>query len=308
MICAFSANLPVRFDVLKWTVTHAESGSKLLAFIKSKMGDDHSARYLKRAIESNLCQINGRTERFASSVIGEDDIVTLALEELVTSKPFVVESSRILYEDADLFAYNKPAGYSSEGQDLLQAMKKHNPSLILLHRLDRDTTGVLLFAKNASTQAAILALFKKHWIHKEYLALVDGVPEQNSGTIDNFLGKVHVYEGQAIWGEVSSRQGLHAVTVWQCEQKGANAALLRCFPKTGRTHQIRVHLSSLGHPILGDYQYGRHFSCTYHPLHHLLHAVEIHFTHPSTGEKVEIKAPLSEEFSQALKALIRNPS
>lgn len=172
-----------------------------------------------------------------------------------------------------------------------------------MHRLDRDTTGVLLFAKTAEALEAMVSLFRKHHVQKTYYALVAGVPKDKKGVVDNFLGKKHLYQGQTIWGAVSLDKGLRAVTEWEIEKSGKHAALLRCSPKTGRTHQLRVHLSEMGHPILGDFQYCRTFTSPYQPARCLLHAASLSFPHPITQTAMTLTSPIPEDFSEASKEL-----
>ena len=279
-----------------WTVTEKESGTKLLAFIKDKLGDAHSARHLKRAIESNLCKVNGRVERFASHIVGKGDKIILHLE-LETDKPKDTGTSHILYEDDDILIYNKAAGIVSDGKELAKMGYE------LCHRLDKETTGALIFAKSVPVRELIFQLFREHEIKKTYLAIVDGVPPKKKGVINNYLGKLHAYEGQALWGAVSPDKGLSAHTEWQVEAKGKEASLVRCYPKTGRTHQIRVHMNGMGHPILGDFQYCRKFKCTYKPGRILLHAAEVEFVHPVSGQVVRVEAPLPKDFKEAMEAL-----
>lgn len=294
----------------QWEVSAKESGIKLLPFLKEKLGDQYSARHLKKAIESNLCQINGKTERFATAVLGTGDIILFNLEGLNKEAPLdvVFESDRLLLEDSDLLIYNKPSGISSEAPELLAAIRTHSPKAQLLHRLDRETTGVLMFTKNSKVHESMVALFKKHEVLKTYLALVDGVPTKRSGVIDNHLGKKHAYQGQAIWGSVSPKEGLHAITEWQVEKDLQEAALLKCLPKTGRTHQIRVHLSEMKHPILGDFQYGRQFRCAYRPKRCLLHAWKIEFKHPIKGNTVLVEAPVPNDLQEAISILGKKKS
>lgn len=287
-----------------WQVLPEESGLKLLAFIKNKLDPQTTARQIKRAIEAGHCQCNGKVERFASKQVGRGD--RIEFDPLVEGLPKADISSadRFLYVDDYLIAYNKPAGFSSEDTQLLAAIKKQFPKAILLHRLDRDTTGVLLFARDEKSAEAILALFKQRQMHKTYFALVDGVPKSPSGTIENYLGKLHTYQGQNLWGVVSREKGQLALTDWRVEKAGKEASLLVCNPKTGRTHQIRVHLNDLGHPILGDYQYGRSFHCRFRPERLMLHAAEIAFVHPITGKPIAIAAPLPDDFKAAVGHLI----
>lgn len=274
-----------------WDVTAQESGLKLSVFLKSKLGDAHSARQIKSAIEHNACTINGRIERFATSFVGRGDRVEFKMVEAV--KPAL---TGLLFQDAYLLASNKPAGISSEDPKLCP-----QPGAILLHRLDKDTTGVLLWAKDKETAAQMEELFKKRLIKKSYQAVVDGIPKDKAGHIENQLGRLHQYQGQSFWGPVD--KGLIAITDWRLEKKLDKSALLFCFPQTGRTHQIRIHLSGLGHPILGDKQYGGRQASLWRPSRCLLHAYQVVFNHPQTGKPLTITAPIPDDFHEAFKAL-----
>lgn len=291
--------------MVQWKVANTESGMNLSAFLRLKFQNTYSAKQLKRAIEHNLCQINQRVERHASTLVAKGDLIECnqeQLEALLTTHAPHIEEKRILYEDSNLAAYDKPAGLSSDQEGMVKLLHQKDPNLRLIHRLDRDTTGVLLFAKNEDILHKMIALFKEYKVHKTYQALVDGVVNHPSGVIDNLLAPRHRYQGQTIWG--SSIQGSHARTEWVREKKGSHCTLLSCFPITGVTHQIRVHMSEMGHPILGDYQYARQFECFYKPLRPLLHASKISFPHPRTGNKIEIVSALPLDFEQAIKELI----
>lgn len=291
-----------------WQVLQKQSGQSLQVFLKEKMGEGVSGKHVKRLIDAGKCRLNGRPERFASRLVGTGDKV-----ELDSAKPAEKPKktnfkvlNELLYEDDDIIAYNKPSGISSDNPEMSDSLQKRFGKAILLHRLDKETTGVLLFARNEKTAQEIETLFKNRKIEKTYLALVNGVPQKKSGIIQNYLGKLHVYHGQSVWGEVPPEQGMIAKTAWETTKNGRGASLITCHPTTGRTHQIRVHLSGLGHPILGDNQYGRSFTCSYPTQRILLHAAEITFEHPKTKQSLTIKSPLPDDFVDALKCLIGN--
>lgn len=289
--------------MLEWIVTSQESGWKLLAFLSHHLEGKHSSRFLKRAIEQNSCQINGRTERFASTLLGEGDLICLHLEQTSSSSSHQFEESRILYEDDILLVYNKPAGINCDEKGIVHLLKGREPSLQLVHRLDRDTTGILLLAKGELVFDKLVDQFKQFQVKKCYRAIVDGVIAQSEGIVENYLGKKQAYAGQTIWGAVAESRGLYACTEWQRRKTGGAASLVACFPKTGRTHQIRVHMAEMGHPVLGDYQYGKHFKCLYRPSRYLLHAEEIQILHPITGKSLHLIAPLPEDFKMAQQQL-----
>lgn len=282
-----------------WNVTAQESGTKLLSFISHHLNAQVSAKQIKRMIERGCCQVNGRTERFASTLVGQGDQVFF---QPIKSDPppSKLEHERILFEDEALLLYNKPALINSDENGLLKILSIQFPHLKLVHRLDRETSGVIILAKQERVFENLVEQFRQFFIHKDYLAIVDGVPAKQSGIIENYLGKKQAYAGQTLWGAVKPAQGLYACTSWQrLKVSNQEASLLVCSPKTGRTHQIRVHLAGMGHPILGDHQYAKHFRCAYSPSRCLLHASAIRFKHPLSNKEIIVKAPIPADFSLA---------
>ncbi|MBS0620390.1 MAG: RluA family pseudouridine synthase [Verrucomicrobia bacterium] len=277
-----------------WRVLASEAGMRLLAFLKEKCPSAPSVKALKAAIESKHCTINSHIETFSSAVLKKGDLVTLS-KEAFEKKELSLPS--LLFEDGELLICNKPPGIVCDNPTI----ERYYPGCALVHRLDKETSGVLILSKTEAARQKMIALFKKGGVHKIYFALVDGVPEQEKGKIDNFLGKIHSYEGQTLYGAVP--KGERALTYWSVVRRGHDAALVCCEPKTGRTHQLRVHLSGMGHPILGDTQYGKQFRCRLHVKRNLLHAYRIDFIHPTTGHKIEVIAPLPPDFQEAMKAL-----
>lgn len=271
---------------MKIKVTAQEAGMTLLAFLRKNCPDAHSVKGIKRAIDGKRCTINGCVETFSTHKLRAGDQVSIDLDEKVSLKP------TILWEDASLVAFDKPAGVVCESKNF----KGH-----LVHRLDKETSGVLLVAKSKPILERMIELFRAKKVKKTYLAIVDGVVKKKSGTIISNLAPLHRFQGQTVYG--SSGKGERAETQWVTVDKGPKATLLECYPITGRTHQIRVHLKEAGHPIVGDYQYAKQFKCGYRAHRHLLHALEISFPHPLTQENITIKAPVPADFSEAVKKL-----
>lgn len=279
-----------RRSVEKWRV---DAPQKLISFLQAR--SPLSGKALKRSLEANLCRVNGRVERFASVSVAKGDVI-----ELIEKKAQLSAPAKVLYEDEHLKLLDKPAGWVS---DDAQMAKKLGGRHFLAHRLDKDTTGLLLFGKTPEGAKRLQLLFEERQVEKEYLALVDGCPSRTEGTIENSLVKKGSFAGQTIWGE--GRGGLFASTAWQLVEEGREGALLLCRPFTGRTHQIRVHLAGMGHPILVDRHYASHFRSKLISERPLLHAARLSFIHPWTGEKIDISAPLPSDFQEALRTLQR---
>jgi 23S rRNA pseudouridine1911/1915/1917 synthase len=220
----------------------------------------------------------------------------------------------VLYEDADLLAVNKPAGmtvHPSPGHassTLVNAILAHCDDLSgiggvmrpgIVHRLDRDTSGVILVAKNDAAHNALARQLKERRVGKVYLALVEGTPKPPRGVIDAPIARdprnrqrMAIVEG-----------GRESVTAYEVVERFAHVSLVEARPKTGRTHQIRVHLAAIGHPIIGDRLYGRASPLV---ARHFLHAARITFDHPRTNEQMTIEAPLAADLESAI-ARLRMP-
>jgi len=226
----------------------------------------------------------------------------------------------ILYEDKHLIVVNKAAGmvvHPAPGHEqgtLVHALLHHCQDLSgiggvkrpgIVHRLDKDTSGVLLVAKNDVAHLELSRQFKERLIEKEYLCLVLGVPEKGKGVIDFPIGR-HPTDRKKF--SIHTQKPRDALTLWELKEAFSYCSLLLCQPKTGRTHQIRVHLTAIGHPILGDPLYLRKSRLSKIPdkamrallkqtPRLMLHAWRVRFTHPISGERMEFVAPLPEDMT-----------
>lgn len=221
----------------------------------------------------------------------------------------------ILYEDGDLLAINKPAGMvvhpavGHESGTLVNAVLYHcgdelsishekRPGIV--HRLDKDTSGVILVAKNDKALDFLQQQFKTRTIKKEYLALVEGHIQPESALIDAPIGRdVRQRKKMAVIRPNSSATSRPAQTQYKLEMAYDEFSLVRCFPHTGRTHQIRVHLAYIGYPIVGDDVYGRRKQ-RIKLNRHFLHAAKITFQRPSDGETISCEAPLPSALQHVL--------
>lgn len=301
----FGSSMGSEGALKSWRVAKEESGTRLLQFLQDKLGKEFSLRKLKQALERNLCLVNGRIEHFASTVVGWGDKVEFAIDQMVlkTSKKALVFPA-ILYEDDDFLLIDKPSGVSSEDKALLESLKSgRQDSIALAHRLDKETSGILALTKTTRAKEALYKLFKERKVSKRYFAIVAGIPGKAASRIDNYLGKIADYEGQNLWGAVDQDKGMRAITDWKCLSRSKNSALLVCTPLTGRTHQIRVHLASIGHPILGDKLYNKLKNAPYIPKRCLLHAAEIGFVNPFSVKRLDIASAPPTDFIEAATVL-----
>lgn len=283
---------------MRYVVSSQEHGLSLLAFLKSKGA--YSVKDLKKAIASKACKVGGRVEFFSSRKLAQGEEVEFDASFLSEENSFIT----ILFEDTDFVIVNKSSGIVSLPEEFRKYLGPRSAKWSLVHRLDKDTSGVVLLAKNSKAEEAAKKLFSSRAIEKLYLAIVDGKVSSKKGIIDSYLGKKGGYQGQTLYGSVSEKEGQRAITHYHLLAQGKESSLVLCDLKTGRTHQIRVHLSELHHPILGDDQYAKKtFSCSYQPKRHLLHAWKLIFTHPFTLESIKIVAPIPADFDKALKSL-----
>lgn len=222
---------------------------------------------------------------------------------------------RILYEDDDLLVLNKPAGMAVHGGsglrfgviEGLRGIRSQARFLELVHRLDRDTSGCLLIAKKRSALRTLHEQFRNDEVKKVYLALLAGAWTRARWMVDAPLKKNVLQSGERL--VKVARDGKPAVTEFRRKERYADSTLVEACPVTGRTHQIRVHARSMGHPIVGDERYGddevnRDFR--QRGLKRLfLHALEAVFRHPRTGKSIEVRAPLDQDLCDFLKGLPR---
>lgn len=271
---------------------------KLLSFLRQHCPESISAKAIKRAIDAKQCRVNGRIETISTTPLKGSDRVEIELKTASKSTP------TILYEDADLLVINKTPQVVCDTPSINALFPKYQGTLELIHRLDKETTGVLLIAKNGPFKEKMVALFKEKGVKKIYRAIVDGAVGDSEGKCESRLAKISGHGAQVKWGSVTGRAGKEALTLWRRLKTCKSASYLELMPLSGRTHQIRVHLSEMGHPILGDVIYRcKRFRCPYAPQRNLLHALSIEFIHPITENRVQINAPLPTDFTKAVEKL-----
>ena len=210
----------------------------------------------------------------------------------------------ILYEDDYILAVDKPTNLivhqsvDPQRANLLKEFESKNRELFLINRLDKDTSGVILIAKTKESVTIFSNLFSNKEIEKTYVAIVEGEIDFNEKVVSNHLGPVKGLRN--IHGSVKTG-GRKAETIIKKISSSSGFSLVNAYPKTGRTHQIRVHLTELGFPIAGDTDYGAPFRHQFKRM--MLHAHSVEFTHPYKNEKIKITAPLPEDFRESLNYL-----
>ena len=257
----------------------------------------------RRIIDRGGCTVNVALVRVASRSVKAGDVIEIGVMEAGRFKELSLPPEAVLYEDGDLIAVNKPAGINSQRtpyqlkgtleywvSEYFKAQGSTEPARVV-HRLDRGTSGTMLFPKNRPAAAWLSSQFQDGLVDKLYLALVCGCPEQENWRVDAPIGKV----ASARYGIVTG--GKSAVTEFRTVASAGELSLVEARPLTGRTHQIRVHLASIGLPILGDATYGGAAAGRM-----MLHCSAMRFRN---AKKVEIcvAAPLEGEFDELVREL-----
>ncbi|HET9129526.1 MAG TPA: RluA family pseudouridine synthase [Terriglobia bacterium] len=292
----------------------------LADWLPQELGRPVSKAKGRKLIMAGAVRINGRPVRNAAqSVIPgatiEAFVDTGKLFDDATSrdKTFELSPDRILLEDEDLIIIDKPPGLPSqptvdESRDsLLAALRRflshrddvETPYIGVHHRLDRDTSGIVMFTKTRRVNAKVGELFSKHRVIKTYQALT--VPQrklQSRWTVKNYLGKISARSRPSRYGAVES-DGEFAETAFKVIETYSAGLWIEAIPKTGRTHQIRVHLAEMGLPILGDGIYGSNSKIGLAPRL-MLHAARLSFPHPATGIETSVESPLPADFRKCL--------
>lgn len=279
---------------LNFSVQREDAGNTLLVFLQQRCLV--SSRKLKKALDLGACSLNGFVERFGSIRLKTGDRIRLIrrkLDEVETTSSNPPLS--ILFEDPHLLVLCKPSALVVDREKWVNMLSF---PIFLVHRLDRFTSGVMIAAKTKQMQEWLMRAFRKREVDKCYLAVVHGHLLPSDGMIANYLTKKGKYDGQTIWG--IGKKGLYAKTYWRKISQTSSTTLLECIPKTGRMHQLRVHLSAMGCPILGDFQYGRFCPSIASVDRMLLHSHKIAFYHPMKRKKVSFTAPLPSAFAPYL--------
>ena len=287
-------------------ITLEEEGERLDKILSTRFRNVQSRTYFQKLIQDHLVLLNGSpVKKRARPREGDEIEVEFALSPEISLEPEDIPID-ILYEDEHLIAINKPSGmvvhpapghrsgtfvnallYHCQKQGIVLSSTEHTHRPGIVHRLDKDTTGVLVAAKTSQTHQKLVELFSNRKVHKEYLAICLGSPGR--GTVENAIGR-HSADRKKM--AVVSNGGRHAVSNYATEKHNKELSLVRVQLVTGRTHQARVHLKHLGTPVLGDPVYGSVKANDRFQIHRqMLHAEVLKFIHPVTGATLWLKAP-----------------
>ena len=292
-----------------FTVEEAHKDLRLDIYLTHLIENIPSRSFVKKLIDNQLATVNGKTSKTNYKVIVGDQVevnIDSALLE-VQDLPAQNMALDIFYEDPDLIIINKPIGLtvhpSATGRNgtLVNALLGRFKELSdvsgpirpgVVHRLDKDTSGLIVIAKTNVAHARLARQFEKHTVIKRYVARVQGIVQFDQGRIEAEIGRHHKYHDHR--RIVEEGQGKEAVSLYQVIKRFKKSTLVALYPQTGRTHQLRVHMKHLGHPILGDEKYGRKESFP----RLALHAQSIAFQHPTTKQFIEFSCPVPAEFLQ----------
>ena len=300
-------------DIFKLQPDSEAEGLRIDKYLTASL-DFLSRTYIQKMIKEENVSVNGKKIK-ANYCVKEDDEITFLLPPSIEPEiPAENIPLNVLYEDSDVIVINKPknmvvhpaAGHYSG--TLVNALMYHCKSSLsgingimrpgIVHRIDKDTTGSLIVCKNDFSHEEIAKQLKAHSITRKYHAICHGVLKEDMYTIDKPIGR-HPIDRKKM--AVNDKNGKNAVTHIKVIERLKNATYVECRLETGRTHQIRVHMSSLGHPLLGDDVYGSNTPKMKFRLQgQTLHAYTLGFIHPRTGEYIEICAPIPEYFNKLL--------
>ena len=296
-------------------VMEEQEGERLDKFL-SIIYPDTSRSFFQKLIKENAVLVNDKAEK-SSYRMSFEDVVTIHFPDAVetTIEPEDIPLD-ILYEDDDLLIVNKPKGmvvHPSAGHysgTLVNAIMYHCKDSLsgingeirpgIVHRIDMDTTGSLIICKNDNSHVHIAEQIKVHSVKRIYEGIVYGNVKEDEGTIEGAIGR-HPIERKKM--AINEKNGKPAITHYKVLERFGNYTYMQFKLETGRTHQIRVHMSSIGHPLLGDSLYSSGKSPFKNLCGQTLHAKTIGFIHPSTGEYMEYSAPLPEYFEKLLSQL-----
>lgn len=285
------------FSVTEYTV---QEESELLPFLLKTLSKN-SRNSVKSILTRGQVMVDGQMTTKHNQPLEPGQIVEIQSNKAAINVSKLVGVS-ILHEDDDMIVINKDAGVLSVAsekekdqtayKEITKYVKRNNPAnrIYVVHRLDRDTSGIMMFAKNEETQQALQTTWNDSVKERLYTALVEGKVRTESGTITSWLTENSAFR---VYSSPTDNGGQHAITHYRRIQANKDCSLLEVLLETGRKNQIRVHMEELGHPVMGDKKYG----ASGNPLRRVgLHATALAFIHPRTGELVRFEAEVPQVF------------
>lgn len=302
---------------------------RLIDYLKEKY-PDRSRRTFKRALEQGACKVNGVIIRMGSHAVNPQKDKIEYQDITPEAKPMLlIEDSRIKYEDEYILIYDKPAGYSAlatagkhsvhlhgELKKYLRKREGKDAFIDPVHRLDKNTSGLIIFAKSKDSLNKFSEMFKEKNIYKEYEAIIDGELAKKEGLIENYVKLDKKGAGWQKWQVFQPREAKEgteefqkvikkknakkAITKYKLVSKHSSYSFVKLMPKTGRTHQLRIHMAFIGNPILGDNIYSTKFKTPGLFARHLLHAAKLSFKHPLLDKEIKVHAQLPKDMAELL--------
>ncbi|MEC2344159.1 RluA family pseudouridine synthase [Paenibacillus barengoltzii] len=300
-------------EKLEWVAGPADAKERIDKFAKTQLGEEFSRSQIQLWIEAGNLVVNGASVK-ANYKLAEGDRIVLVIPEAEPTE-IVPEDIPldIYYEDSDVIVVNKPRGmvvHPAPGHTsgtLVNALMFHCKDLSgingelrpgIVHRIDKDTSGLIMAAKNDKAHASLAAQLKAHMVTRKYYALVHGNVSHDQGTVDAPIGR-DPHDRKMY--TVIERNSKHAVTHFHVVERFGDYTLLELKLETGRTHQIRVHMKFIGHPLVGDPLYGRSKGIKMDGQ--ALHAAVLGFEHPEDGRYLEFSAPIPADMEDVLQSL-----
>ena len=295
-------------EKIRIEVENLEKNERIDKYLSSKLDDSFSRAKIQKLIDEELILVNDKIIKSSYKVSNGDVILITDKEEDMSVKPEKMNID-IVYEDDDVMVINKksgvvvhpaPGNYSGTlvnglmylSKDLSHVNGEFRPGIV--HRIDKDTSGLLIVAKNDKAHRILADELKEKRIKRKYIALVSGVINHDIGEIDAPIGRDPSDRKKMC---VTSTNSKDAITHFRVLERYKNASLIECELETGRTHQIRVHMKYINHPVINDPVYGKN---NHGEFGQLLHAKEITFTHPTTKEVMTFSCEVPEEFNKIL--------
>ncbi|MCX8074569.1 MAG: RluA family pseudouridine synthase [Clostridia bacterium] len=298
------------------TVSSSDSKKRLDLYV-SEIEKKYTRSYIKTLIEQGKIKVNGKIVKAGYSIKAEDQVQIDDIEQKVVESVSENIPLDIIYEDDDIIIINKPKGmvvHPANGNytgTLVNALLYSHIGKLssingvirpgIVHRIDKDTTGILVVAKNDNAHKKLSDQFKVHSIKREYIALVKGIIKEDSIIINKPIGRSDKDRKKMSTKSKKTRNAITHINVLE-RFYISNVTLVKATLETGRTHQIRVHMTSIAHPLVGDEVYSKNAD-NFKVKGQMLHAMTLGFIHPTTGKYVEFSSPLTGDFSNLIDTL-----